>query len=87
MAQSLVTHLTSKFKPPGFKDQYRENVNPLIEQKQKGESVTGVKQPHLTPVIDLMEALKRSLKLTEGGSAAPRNSKKKAAKKKGRPAS
>ena len=67
MAKSLVQHLTAPFKPNEFKDTYRENVERLIEQKRKGQKVTTVKQPRHAPVIDLMEALKRSLK-----SAAPR---------------
>ena len=45
-----------------FKDAYRENVERLIEQKRKGQKITIVKQPRKAPVIDLMEALKRSLK-------------------------
>ena len=62
MAKSLVEHLTAKFKLGDFHDAYRENVERLIEEKKKGETITTVKQPHKAPVIDLMEALKRSLK-------------------------
>jgi len=62
MAKSLVEHLTAKFKLGDFHDAYRENVERLIEEKKKGEKITTVKQPHKAPVIDLMEALKRSLK-------------------------
>src|SRR5271165_5362953 len=61
MAKSLVQHLTAKFKLGEFHDTYRENVERLIEQKKKGEKITLVKQPRKAPVIDLMEALKKSL--------------------------
>jgi len=61
MAKSLVQHLTAKFKVGEFQDTYRENVQRLIEEKQKGEKITTVKQPRKPPVIDLMEALKKSL--------------------------
>jgi DNA end-binding protein Ku len=62
LAKSLVKNLAAPFKPQEFKDTYRENVERLIEQKSKGQKVTTVKQPRKAPVVDLMEALKRSLK-------------------------
>jgi len=61
MAKSLVQHLTGKFKLSEFHDSYRENVQHLIEEKKKGKKITPVKQPKKAPVIDLMEALKKSL--------------------------
>ena len=61
MAKSLVQHLTAKFKSGDFHDTYRDNVERLIEEKKKGEKITTVKQPRKAPVIDLMEALKKSL--------------------------
>jgi DNA end-binding protein Ku len=71
LAKSLVSHLKAPFKLEGFKDEYRENVERLIEEKQKGEKITSVKQPGKAPVIDLMEALKRSLKTSEATSKRP----------------
>jgi DNA end-binding protein Ku len=62
LAKSLVKNLAAPFKPQEFKDTYRENVERLIEQKSKGQKITTVKQPRKAPVVDLMEALKRSLK-------------------------
>jgi len=61
LAKSLISHLSAPFKPAAFHDTYRENVERLIEQKQKGQKITAVKQPRKAPVVDLMEALKRSL--------------------------
>jgi len=61
LARSLVNQLKAPFKPQEFKDEYRENVERLIEQKRKGQKFTEVKQPRTAPVVDLMEALKRSL--------------------------
>jgi DNA end-binding protein Ku len=72
MAKSLVGHLTAPFKPEQFHDTYRENVERLIAEKQKGQKITTVTQPRKAPVIDLMEALKRSLqaaKPAEAGAA------------------
>ena len=67
LAKSLVSALTARFKPDEFHDTYRENVERLIRQKAKGEKVTITKQPRKAPVIDLMEALQRSLQSTAPG--------------------
>ena len=82
LAGSLVAQLSAPFKPEQFHDTYRENVERLIEQKSKGQKVTPVKQPRKAPVVDLMEALKRSLKSSQAGTAekpAPRSRSKKSA--------
>lgn len=68
LAKSLVQHLTAPFKPAQFHDSYRENIDRLIEQKQKGKGVTSIPHPKRAPVIDLMEALKRSLASTSGNA-------------------
>jgi DNA end-binding protein Ku len=68
LAKSLISHLTAPFKPAEFHDTYRENVERLIEQKKKGQKVTEIKQPRKAPVIDLMEALKRSLNAPRAGA-------------------
>ncbi len=65
MAKSLVTGLTAPFDTKKFHDTYRENVAAMIEQKRRGESVKAVKAPRKAAVIDLTEALKRSLKAVQ----------------------
>jgi len=55
LAKSLINHLTAPFKPNQFKDTYRENVERLIKQKQKGKEITVVEQPRKAPVVALME--------------------------------
>ena len=69
LAKNLIDQLSARFDPAAFHDTYRENVEHLIEQKQKGEKVTPIKQPKNAPVVDLMEALKRSLKQSSEGKA------------------
>jgi DNA end-binding protein Ku len=81
LARSLVDHLKAPFKPQEFRDEYRANVERLIAQKRKGQKVTQVEQPRKAPVVDLMEALKRSLKASAGSSQESgrvENAKKKA---------
>jgi len=81
LAKSLVQHLAAPFKPAEFHDAYRENIQQLIKQKQKGKPVSATTQPRRAPVIDLMEALKRSLSATpatgrKAGSSIGKKSKK-----------
>jgi DNA end-binding protein Ku len=76
LAKTLISQMAAPFKPAAFHDIYRENVERLIEQKQKGQKITAVKQPRKAPVIDLMQALQRSLKSAgPAKSAAKRGSR------------
>jgi DNA end-binding protein Ku len=81
LAKSLVNQLTAPFKPREFTDTYRENVVRLIEQKRKGHRITTVKQPRKAPVVDLMEALKRSLKSSSAAVSAKDSSRTQGSKK------
>jgi DNA end-binding protein Ku len=80
LAKSLIGQLTAPFKPSQFHDTYRENVERLIEEKKRGKKITTVKAPRKAPVVDLMEALKRSLKAT--GAAETTSSGKKSGRRK-----
>jgi len=63
MAQHLIDSLSSDFKPEKYKDEYRERVMEMLEQKAKGEEI--VTQPPIAEkphrVINLMAALEASL--------------------------
>ncbi len=61
LAQQLVESLAADFEPKKYKDEYQDRVKGLIEAKLQGREVTSTPQPQLAPVIDLMEALKKSL--------------------------
>jgi DNA end-binding protein Ku len=76
LAIQLVRHLAAPFKPEEFHDTYRENVEKLIAQKKKGVKVTSEVKAKRAPVIDLMEALQKSLKTSAG---APKKARRKAA--------
>jgi DNA end-binding protein Ku len=83
LAKTLIKHLSGPFKPQEFEDTYRENVERLIQEKSKGKKITTVEQPRKAPVIDLMEALKKSL---QSGSAKHSETKKQSGGKKRRAA-
>jgi DNA end-binding protein Ku len=72
LATQLIKQLAAPFKPGEFHDTYRENVEKLIEQKRKGQKITAEPKPKRAPVIDLMEALKKSLKSSETAAKAPK---------------
>jgi DNA end-binding protein Ku len=61
LAQQLIENLAVPFEPQKYHDSYQDNVRAMIAAKLKGQEVTEVAQPHMAPVIDLMEALKKSL--------------------------
>ena len=61
LAHQLIESLAAPFEAQKYRDEYQENVKAMIAAKLKGQQVTEVTQPHLAPVIDLMEALKKSL--------------------------
>ena len=75
IAARIIGQKDADFDPTTFKDRYDEALKAMIKAKQKGEGVVEAPEPDDTNVVDLMAALRNSLK----GSAAP--AKKPAAKK------
>jgi len=63
LALRLIQELTGeKFEPERYHDDYRERVLAAVEQKVEGKEVTAIgPQVQRTQVIDLMDALKKSL--------------------------
>jgi DNA end-binding protein Ku len=82
LAGQLIDTLTGKFEPGQFHDEYRENVQRMIEQKQKGERVTASKAERPKSVVNIMEALRRSLAESKPGAkpkTRAKNGKRRAA--------
>ena len=61
LAQQLIESLAAPFEPQKYRDEFQDNVRALIAAKLKGQEIAEVAKPHLAPVVDLMEALKKSL--------------------------
>jgi DNA end-binding protein Ku len=62
LAQQLIESLAAPFEPDKYHDTYQAGLQNLIEAKSSGRKITAM--PHAqakAPVIDLMEALKKSL--------------------------
>jgi DNA end-binding protein Ku len=55
-----------EFKIDEFRDEYREKLLAMIKAKAEGEIVEAPKAAAPGKVIDLMEALKRSVEMAQG---------------------
>jgi len=68
IAEKIVEQLEAEFDPSEFKDRYEDALRALIERKKKGEPVvSAAPEQEEEKVVDLMDALRRSLK-GDGGS-------------------
>jgi DNA end-binding protein Ku len=61
MAKMLIASLEADFEPQKYHDGFRDSLRKMIEAKVEGRSVVATPAAHVAPVIDIMEALKRSL--------------------------
>jgi DNA end-binding protein Ku len=72
LASHIVETKRGKFDPEKFEDEYEDALKELLRKKQKGEKIEQPKERASSNVINLMDALRNSLK-AEGGrpSAGP----------------
>lgn len=61
IAERIIEQLQGPFDPTQFDDRYEAALKALIAEKQKGHKVEAVKETEDTNVVDLMDALRRSL--------------------------
>src|SRR5262249_7338506 len=61
LAKMLISSLEADFEPQKYHDSYRANLQRMIEAKVEGKKVVETPEAKIAPVIDIMEALKRSL--------------------------
>jgi DNA end-binding protein Ku len=66
LAEHIVKMKSGHFHPEQFEDQYENALKELIRKKQKGERIEPQRLTRPTNVINLMDALRRSME-TEGG--------------------
>lgn len=92
LSAALVKSFSSDFDPAQFRDEYQEQLRRLIETKlRSGEALdtqaTHGEEDQGAEVIDLLEALKQSVRRSRegkrGGRAKPRGARKAAGKKAG----
>src|SRR5262249_23453064 len=66
LAIHIVDTKRGKFEPEKFEDHYENALKDLLRKKQKGEKIERPKEPARTNVVNLMEALRQSVR-AEGG--------------------
>ena len=64
LAEQLVQSLAADFNPREYRDEFQERLNALIDAKLKGQSIAVAPEAPHAPVIDIMQALKKSLAAT-----------------------
>jgi DNA end-binding protein Ku len=61
MARAIVEHLSGDFDPEQYRDEYTKTLSDLIKAKAEGKELKVEQQVERRKVINLMEALKRSV--------------------------
>jgi DNA end-binding protein Ku len=79
IAEKIIDQQEGPFQPEDFSDRYENALRDLIRRKEKGQKPVAAAPPEDTNVIDLMEALRKSLK--QKGAAPTRPSPAKARKR------
>jgi DNA end-binding protein Ku len=62
LAKHIVDQKSGHFDPERFEDHYENALTELLAKKQKGLPITAPKRPEGSNVVDLMDALRQSLK-------------------------
>ena len=82
MAKALIEGMSGKFNPSDYKDEYRSKVQEAIERKIAGKGIVSPKESGSGKMIDLMEALTKSLELAQKPKPAKRTAVKKTSERK-----
>ena len=76
LAIHIVETKKGKFEPQEFEDQYEDALKDLIRKKQKGEKIERPKEPQRLNVVNLMDALKKSVAADKGARPQAKKGKK-----------
>src|SRR5512133_130223 len=85
LAKHIVETKSGHFEPEKFEDRYESALRELLEKKQAGVKITPREPARPTNVVNLMDALKRSIEAESGATkakAAPARARKEPAKAK-----
>jgi DNA end-binding protein Ku len=63
LGADLIENMSDGFEPDKYRDEYRERVQAMLDEKSKGQEITvaAPEAPRHGQIIDLMQALKQSI--------------------------
>jgi DNA end-binding protein Ku len=76
LASHIVRTKAGHFKPEQFEDHYEEALKELLKKKQAGQKIEAPKEPTEAKVINLMDALRRSVDAERGGGGARKSERR-----------
>jgi DNA end-binding protein Ku len=74
LAEQLIESLSEDFNPAQYHDTFQDELRALVQAKQKGKTFTEKSAPPRAKVIDMMDALKKSLQEAQDGAKRRRAS-------------
>jgi DNA end-binding protein Ku len=80
LARHIVNQKAGHFDPDKFEDQYETAPIDLINQKRAGKPIAAKERPRGENVVDLMDALRKSIGAAAAATEAPKKPAKKARK-------
>jgi DNA end-binding protein Ku len=78
LARQVIASLVGAYEPEEFENSYRQELRAMLEAKLAGREITAPEPVPQAPVVDLMEALRRSVAETQGRKGGPTTSASKA---------
>ena len=82
LARQLIDSLVGDWEPESLHSEYRQDLRKLLEAKLAGEEIAVPEPVADAPVVDLMEALKKSVAASQKRDGAKPSGRKKAAPRK-----
>ena len=82
LARQVIDSLVGEFDPSELTSEYRQNLRQMLEAKLDGQEIAKPEPVPETPVVDLMEALKRSVEEVKGEKPARKTAARKPATRK-----
>ena len=70
LARQLIDSLVGEWEPSELHSEYRQELREMLEAKLSGEEIAKPEPVAEAPVVDLMEALRKSVAASKGRSAA-----------------
>jgi DNA end-binding protein Ku len=83
LAEQVMQSLVGEFDPAELHSEYRQDLRAMLEAKLSGQEIAKPEPVPETPVVDLMDALKRSVAEAQDRKKSTASAKKRAAPKSG----